>query len=229
MRREFSLRQPQRLGALLIDIVLVAIACEFLFGAPYPPLGDKGFWAYSALLAVLVGSRLVTPYYVKPVDAISYAVPAFVSLMLIDAWDRWSTNQRWGFSLAAGFSLLVLMLGVGNIVSNSLRYEWAKRLSNRIRIILDLIGRPEFIFTPLLIFSIFSFHFESVMETAVICFVTMFTVLVSTGNFAVGAFYRMRGAFAARPFAKAAGQIVGFQEPGIVLLRQEYEGDIKKG
>src|ERR1700684_3929489 len=100
MRASSSLTQPQRLCALVIASALVAVACFFLFGAPYPPLGDKGFWAYSALLAVLVGSRLVTPYYVKPVDAISYAVPAFVSLMLIDAWDRWSTNQRWGFSLA---------------------------------------------------------------------------------------------------------------------------------
>jgi hypothetical protein len=54
-----------------------ALARYLLFGTLYPPLGAKGFWAYSALLSVLVGAKLVTPFYVKPAAAIAYAVPAW--------------------------------------------------------------------------------------------------------------------------------------------------------
>ena len=92
---------------------------------PYPPLGDKGFWAYSALLSVMVGSKLVTPFYVKPVDAISYAMPALISLMLINGWDRWPDNQRWLFSIAAAISLLIVLLGIANIAVNALESVWA--------------------------------------------------------------------------------------------------------
>jgi uncharacterized protein len=105
LKKEFNLSQPQRLAAVFIDLLVVASACWVLFGIPYPPLGDKGFWAYSALLSVIVGSKLITPFYVKPVDAISYAVPALISLMLINGWAHWPNNQKWMFSIAAFISL----------------------------------------------------------------------------------------------------------------------------
>jgi hypothetical protein len=230
LRRDALLTQPQRLAALMVDIAVVAVACQFLFGAPYPPLGDKGFWAYSALLAVLVGSRLVTPFYVKPVDAISYAVPAFVSLMLVNAWDSWSADQRWGFSLVAAFSLLVVVMGLATIVANSLKFEWANQLSNRLRIALDLIGRPEFVYAPVIVFAVLAFHSKSETETATILTVTMITVLAPAGVFLVVATSRLKRTFGGTdPAPTLAGQIAGFQEPGIVLLREEFEGDIKNG
>lgn len=93
---------------------------------------------------------------------------------------------------------------------------------------LDLIGHPEFIYTPLIIFAIFSFHFDSALEVAVIFLVLLFTVWKSLGDFLVGAFYRIKNAFWDRKIEGVAGQIVAFQEPGIVLLRQKYQGDIKR-
>lgn len=189
--REFSLTQPQRLVSLFIDLFIVALACWYLFGVAYPPLGDKGFWAYSSLLAVLVGSKLVTPFYVKPADAVSYAVPALISLMLINDWANWSLNQRWGFSLSAGFSLFILLLGIGNIVVNSWAGDRAKDLSNRTRIALDLLAQPRFIYTPLVLFSLFSFHRESWIEAVAICLVTGATVWWSVGDFLIGTAYRL--------------------------------------
>lgn len=229
MQRQVSLTQPQRLAALVLDLLLVGAACIFLFGTVWPPLGDKGFWAYSALLAVLVGSRLVTPFYVKPVDAISYAVPAFVSLMLLNRWRSWVPNEKWSFALAAGFSALILLLAVINITSNSIAKEWAKRLSNRIRLILDLVAHPEFIYTPLILFAVFWFHSDSWIEAVVICIVTGATVWWSAGTYAVGAAYRIGRSFGTPRVTETAAEIVGFQEPGIVLLRQEHERDIQKG
>lgn len=213
--------------ALIVDLLVVIAACWYLFATPYPPLGDKGFWAYSALLGVLVGAKLITPFYVKPVDAIAFAVPAFVSMMLIFRWDEWTINQRWGFWLAAGFSLFVALLGVGNIVANSLTADWAKQLSNRLRIALDLIGHPKFIYVPLILFAVFSFHRDSWLEAVLICLVTGATVWWSAGDFFVGGFQRLKATFFNKTFDGIAGHVVAFQDPGIILLRQEFEGDIK--
>ena len=168
MKGNFHLTQPQRLASLVIDLVIVATASWYLFGTVYPPVGNKGFWGYSALLAVLVGSKLITPFYVKPADAISYSVPAFVSLMLINDWAHWSIHQKWGFSLAAGFSLLIFLLGIINIISNVIDTDWARNASNRIRVTLEHLGLPQFVYTPLLLFAIFSYHLDSALEVAII-------------------------------------------------------------
>ena len=228
MKFEFKLTQPQRLVSLCIDFSVVLVACWYLFGEFYPPIGDKGFWGYSALLAVLVGSKLVTPFYVKPADAISYAIPAFVSLMLINHWGQWSINQKWGFSLAASYSAFVFFLGLINIISNANESELAANISNRIRISLEYFGRPEFVYTPVVLFAIFSYHLSSSLEVAVICIVVGTTVWWSLGDFIVGVFYRLKATFIEQSVQGAVGQVVAFQEPNIILLRQQYEGDIKK-
>ena len=228
MKWDFNLTQPQRLASLIIDLCVVAIACWYLFGIAYPPIADKGFWGYSALLAMLVGSKLVTPFYVKPADAISYSVPAFISLMLINDWTGWSINQRWGFSLAAGFSLLIFMLGILNIISNAIDRDWARNLSNRLRVSLEYLGHPQFVYTPLVLFAIFSYHQDSAKEVTIISIVLGMTVWWSFGDFVIGLFYKIKSSFFVKTLAGVAGQIVAFQEPGIVLLRQQYQGDINK-
>ncbi|MGC3980193.1 MAG: DUF87 domain-containing protein [Steroidobacteraceae bacterium] len=228
MKKDFALTQPQRLLSLCIDLIVVFIACNYLFGTPYPPLGDKGFWAYSALLSVLIGSKLATPFYVKPVDAISYAIPAAISLLLVNKWPIWSANQQWGFVLAMAPSLVVGFFGILTISLNSSHAEWAKELSNKIRIGLDLIGQPEYIYTPLVLFSIFCFHAESWIEAVVIGMVTGTTVWWSLGNFTVGGFNKIKRTFTNNVFDGAIGEVVAFQDPGIVLLRQQHEGDINK-
>lgn len=228
MSQRFALTQPQRLAALVADLMVVVVACYLLFGVPYPPVGPGGFWAHSAVLAVLLGSRLMTPFYVKPVDAISYAAPALVSLLLINDWNNWSLNQRWGFSLAAGFSSLITSLGLLNIAINSLSAEWAKNASNGLRILLDVIGRPEFIYAPLIVLAMFLFHRDSWMEAVVIGLATTVTVWWSTGTYVVGSFYRIKASFQRKGLGAVAGQVVAYQEPGIVLVRQQREGDIKR-
>lgn len=228
MKKEFNLSQPQRLAAVFIDLLVVASACWVLFGIPYPPLGDKGFWAYSALLSVIVGSKLITPFYVKPVDAISYAVPALISLMLINGWAHWPNNQKWMFSIAAFISLLIVVLAMVNIAINALESGWAKRVSNQLRVILDLIGHPKFVYTPLIFFAIFSFHTESWTEAVVICMVTIATVWWSLGDFTIAAYYRLKRAFAHTSIESIAGHVIAYQEPGIVLLRQHDDVDIPK-
>lgn len=225
MTTKRNLTQPQRLVALLIDVVIVAAACWYLFGTPYPPPGPSGFWAYSALLSVIVGAKLNTPFFVKPADAIAYAVPAFVSLMLVNEWNLWGPNEQWLYVIGAAWSGLIAVLGILNILLNALRDEWAKDRSNELRTLLDLIARPGLIYAPLIFFALWAYHRNSWQEAVVILIVAILTVVGSAGDFVVGLIARL-GRLARRGDIVAAGQVVAFQDPGIILLRQDMEGDI---
>ena len=52
--------------------------------------------------------------------------------------------------------------------------------------------------------------------------------MLSLGDFLIGLLYKIKSAFLDKALAGIAGQIVAFQEPRIILLRQKYQGDIKK-
>jgi hypothetical protein len=40
------------------------------------PFGDdKGFWFYTALLGLVLGTRLDTPFFARPADVVLYAAP----------------------------------------------------------------------------------------------------------------------------------------------------------
>lgn len=227
MNETRSLTQPQRLGALLIDMLVVAFACRYLFGSFYPPLGNLGFWAYSALLSVLVGSKFVTPFYVKPADAIAYAVPAFVSLMLVNGWSDWAYAQRLGFVLAAAYSALIFTLGILNITLNAFKNYWADIFSRQLRSTLDIIAQPHFIYTPLILFAVFSFHSQSWNEAVVILIVTILTVVGSVGDFTVRLIKRLRARNKANGIMGRV-EVFAFQDPGIVIVRQQWDGQIKR-
>ena len=84
-----GLTQKERVGSLFVDLAVLLAICYLCFDRFYPPLGNEGFWFYTALIAILIGSKVVTPFYVRPADAISYSVPATISLLLINQWGSW--------------------------------------------------------------------------------------------------------------------------------------------
>jgi hypothetical protein len=78
--REPAFNQKTRFVLLLLDVVILCAASWVGFGQVFPPTGDTGFWFYTALLGLLIGSRLDTPFFAKPADVIIYAAPAAVAL-----------------------------------------------------------------------------------------------------------------------------------------------------
>jgi len=127
-----KLSQKERVASLFIDICILLFICWIAFDRLYPPIGDKGFWFYTALLSILVGSKLVTPFYVKPADAISYAVPSFVALMLVNNWANWNGEVKIAFTLVVSLSLIVLISALLAIILNNWKTEKLKEISNKI-------------------------------------------------------------------------------------------------
>lgn len=99
----FSLKQSTRVILLFIDIGLLTIFSRLAFDSWVPPVGNEGFWFYAALLSLLLGSRLITPFYNKPVDVIAYAVAAVIALFVVNDWTVWSPDERMLFAGVTGF------------------------------------------------------------------------------------------------------------------------------
>jgi len=218
--------QKERVVSLGVDLLLLLIICFFAFGNFYPPVGDSGFWFYTALLSVLVGSKIVTPFYVKPVDAISYAVPAFVSLMLINNWGAWPVATKFSFFAVSALSATVLVSALLAIILNNWGSEKLQEISNKIRIILEVFAKPQVIYTPVIIFAMYAYHIGKPNELILISIAIILTVTMSAGDVVVKTFNRLRKTTKIGLRVAGFAEIAAYQQPNIILLRQVKGNDL---
>src|SRR5688572_18784543 len=102
---EKGLSQRARFLALLIDVAVLCLASWFAFGGFFPPNGTKGFWFYTALLGLVLGSRLDTPFFAKPADVVVYAAPAAVALAMLGEWGSWDARSKVAYIAALTYCL----------------------------------------------------------------------------------------------------------------------------
>ncbi|MEW4983248.1 MAG: DUF87 domain-containing protein [Cycloclasticus sp.] len=220
------LSQKERVVSLAIDLLLLLLICALAFGNLYPPVGDSGFWFYTALLSVLVGSKIVTPFYVKPVDAISYAVPAFVSLMLVNSWGTWSIETKVSFVAVSALSATVLASALLAIILNNWGNEKLQEISNKIRIVLEILAKPQVIYTPIIIFAMYAYHIGKPNELILISIAIILTVAMSAGDAVVKTFNRIRKTTKIGQRVSNFAEIAAYQQPNIILLRQVKDNNL---
>lgn len=220
------LSQKERVVSLGIDLLLLLIICAIAFGNIFPPVGDSGFWFYAALLSVLVGSKIVTPFYVKPVDAISYSVPAFVSLMLVNSWATWPIETKVAFFAVSSLSASVLAFALLAVILNNWGDEKIQEISNKIRIFLEVFAKPQVIYTPIIIFAMYSYHIGKPNELILISIAMLLTVAMSAGDVVVKTFNRIRKTTKIGQRVSSVAEIAAYQQPNIILLRQVKDNDL---
>ena len=220
------LSQKERVVSLGIDLLFLLLICALAFGNLYPPLGDSGFWFYTALLSVLVGSKIITPFYVKPVDAISYAVPAFVSLMLVNSWGTWPIETKFSFVAVSALSATVLAFALLAIILNNWGNEKLQEISNKIRIVLEVFAKPQVIYTPIIIFAMYAYHIGKPNELILIFIAILLTVAMSAGDVLVKTFNRIRENTKIGQRVSSVAEIAAYQQPNIILFRQVKDNDL---
>jgi Helicase HerA, central domain len=220
------LSQKERVVSLGIDLLFLVLICALAFGNLYPPVGDSGFWFYTALLSVLVGSKIVTPFYVKPVDAISYAVPAFVSLMLVNSWVAWPLETKFAFAAVSTLSAAILVFALLAIIFNNWGSEKLQELSNKIRILLEVFAKPQVIYTPIIVFAMYAYHVGKPNELIFISIAILLTVAMSAGDVIVNAFNRIRKTTKIGRCVSSVAEIAAYQQPNIILFRQLTDNNL---
>lgn len=221
------LRQSQRAISLLIDVLVLLLVSYFAFGGFMPPTGDKGFWFYTALLSVLLGTKLATPFYVKPVDAVAYSIPALVALMLTNSWELWSIEARVSYAFAVAIAAISGVVAFAALVFNDWGVKELQNISNRARLLAEGLANPSVIYSPMMIFSMLAFHYEVPRELVAIAIAMLLTTTFSFGDILIKGIVRFRRFFSGSTALDGFGSVVAYQKPGIYLLRAEQLDEVK--
>jgi hypothetical protein len=221
--------QKARLGLLFVDVGLLLIASRLGFGQFVPTNDDRGFWFYSALLGLLLGSRLDTPFFVTPADVILYTAPAGIALSLASNWPAWPSETRASFVAALGFCTLCLLLGAIAVLTHGAKNQRLQRTSNACRILAETLGTPRVVYSVVVVFALFAFHRNSTREFACIASVWILTSVLSPLEGAWLLVARLRRVFDKGAIAGQDGEVVAFQTPGLLLIRQTQSRTIARG
>ena len=227
--RDSTLNQKSRFVLLLLDLVILCAASWFAFGRVFPVNDDKGFWFYTALLGLLLGSRLDTPFFAKPADVVLYAAPAAIALALGNSWAQWSEGVRVAYSIALGFCILTGILGAVAILTMDSKREAWQRASNATRVLAETLGAPRTIYSVVVFFAVFAYHRSSPKEFSVIVAAWILTGVLSPleGFFRIGR--RLRRIFKPNKIFSSDGEVIAYQTPGLILVRQFGTGAIQTG
>ena len=227
--REPAISQKTRFILLIFEAALLCLASWFAFGRIFPPDGDKGFWFYSALLGLILGTRLDTPFYAKPADVVLYAAPAAIALALVNSWSSWESGIKVAFVIAVLFCVSVGMLGAIAILLKDIKQPSLQRVSNAVRVLSETLGAPRVIYTVVILFAIYAFHFKSPAETTTILFAWVLTAVLSPLETSVKIWRRLLRIFKPYTMIDSDGEVVAYQTPGLILIRQSASSKIATG
>lgn len=227
--RNPALSQKTRFILLIIEAGILCLASWIAFGSFIPPDGDKGFWFYSALLGLILGSRLDTPFYAKPADVVLYAAPAAIALAMASSWMSWDSGVRVAFALAVLFCVSVGLLGAVAILLKDTKQPKLQHISNAVRVLSETLGAPRVIYTVVILFAIYAFHSQSPIETRTILVAWVLTAVLSPLESSVKVGRRLMRIFNPDTIVDSDGEVVAYQTPGLILVRQSAASKIVNG
>jgi len=216
------LSQRTRALIFIVYILLLIVANFIAFGQFLPTTGESGLWFYTGFASILLGSLLVTPFFTKPVDAISYSVVAIIALLLVNSWASWAILDRIVFSISLGYSFLVLIVSLLAIISKDSPRLAFKKVSNTCKVISGILGNQAVIFSVVIFFAVIVFHRSSAREVFVIMLTWAVIVVIKPENRLASLIEYLKKIWSTKVFSVSVGEIAGFQSPGLVLVRQKY-------
>jgi hypothetical protein len=226
-----SLSQRARLFILAAYVVILFCISWFVHGSWLPPTSDKGLWFYAGLAALLLGNLLVTPFFTKPVDAISNAVAAVVALLAVNVqsqvlytgFDRFLWSATMGYVAAVLLASILLIALKGSANTNIQKFEQS------LYIFSDKFGTPKFLFSAVFLFALVAFHRNTPREYLGISLAWLVIVglqpLEALADVTKRWYELWRGSLVAEPF----GEVVGHEVPGVVLVRHQQDFPISFG
>jgi uncharacterized protein DUF87 len=223
------LDQRERFGLLVVDAAMLCLASFIAFHTPFPAADPSGFWFYTALFGLLLGSRLDTPFYAKPSDVVVYAAPAAVAIALVSTWSTWSIGIRIVYVIALSYCALSALLGIIAILTLPSRSARWQLTSNAARVLAETLGNPKQLYSVVFIFAVVAFHLTSLKEFGVLVAAWLGTGLLSPFEGLLKLVHRMRGILDPNRLVDADGDVIAYQTPGLMLIRQAPSGRARLG
>jgi hypothetical protein len=226
MMKKQYLVQRERLIVTLISIALLFAANRLIFGSFLPAFDNKSLWFLVALLNMLLANQLFSPFYVKPIDTLSFGITAFTAVIMIKADPSWSIYSKILYYFGISFSVFIVILAVLSIVTKDSEKKKISDVGESIRLILSVIGSANVVFFNVLLFAVVTFHVTSAKE---VFGILLFYILFVSENVLSACYLgisRLIGMGKTSKHLIGTGEIVAYQEPNIILVRQDREQPI---
>ena len=104
-----------------------------------------------------------------------------------------------------------------------------QRVSNAARILAETLGAPRTIYSVVIGFALFAFHSSSAKEFGVIVAAWVLTGVLSPLESLLRIKQRLRRIFKPNTIFDVDGEVVAYQTPGLILVRQSNTGKINVG
>jgi adenylylsulfate kinase-like enzyme len=190
-----------------------------------PPTSDKGLWFYSALAALLLGNLILSPFFTKPADAISYAVTGIVALLATSIWRVPGAGafDRAVWLLTVSYVVAVSIAGLLSIVLKDSERPSLERLARSLYAFCDNVGGPRSIFSVIFLFAILAFHRDSPREFITLGIAWALLIGLRPLETAADLLVQWSAIWGSDVKVDGLGEVVAQQAPGIALVRQTDE------
>ena len=220
-----TLSQRTRLIILLAYVSLLFCAAKIALGSWTPPTSERGLWFYSGLAALLLGNLIVTPFFTKPADAISYTVAGIVALLATNVWYVAGAGpfDRAVWLITMLYVSVISASGLISIALKDSRQPTVQRFSRSLYDLCDSFGSPKSIFSAIFLFAVIAFHRNNPREYITIG--AAWAVLVGRRPLETLAdlIKRWSATWGVSLPLQPIGEVVAHQTPGIALIRQADE------
>ena len=213
-------KQGVRLIFVFVYVGLLFIVNKLAFGSWIPFAGDKGLWFYSSAASIILGNLLVTPFYTKPVDALSYSVLAGTGIYFTSNFTKWGTIDLVIFWSALGFIGFVLLVSLITIATKDSEKKLWKKLSQTCIIIANYCGNHRVIFSVVFLFALIVYHRDSTKVMFLLSVSWEILVVVEPDKQIWNMLIRIKGIWSKDWLINEVGFISAYQTPRIILIRQ---------
>ncbi|MGF1672049.1 MAG: hypothetical protein ACFCU6_16515 [Balneolaceae bacterium] len=161
-------QENRRQGARLIFLLIYVGALFFVnwlaFGTWLPLSGEKGLWFYSSAASIILGNLIVTPFYTKPVDALSYSVLAAIAIYIVNDLEAWGSIDKTVFYTALIFSGFITFVSLITMATKDVSNSIIKKISRSGMTFSEYFGNQRVVFSVVFLFALIVFHRESAHE-----------------------------------------------------------------
>ncbi len=216
-----DLKQNTRLIILLFYIGLLIGASLLALGKLPPAPTGSGLWFYTGIVSLILGNLLITPFHTTPKDTLANVLLAATALYAVNDWQSWGRLDKGAFLVTIFYFAFLALAAITTILTKDSRQLKTKQIANALKIICADLGNQRFVFTAVILFSIFVFHRTSAREMLVIALAWIFTVALQPAETFVKLRRKLKNVFRATTPLHIVGRLVAYQTPGLMLIRQE--------
>ena len=205
--------------------ILLLVYTSFLFGINFhvfgrwiPLTNGDGLWFYAGFASLLLGNFLVTPYYTKPIDTLSYSVLSFIAIYSFNEFSTWEYFERAFYIIILTYNVLLIIMCFIQILTKDSISPSVLKLSNTVRTLVETSGTPNMVFGAIILFSLLVFHRESANEFEWISLAWILLVLVKPEHHLIVLFNKILAIWRVRIKKGIYGKLIGSQNPHILLV-----------